>query len=104
MWREDKELKDLHLIYFEWPWKRPRVLELEWLWYLFLLVDAFVPVIKLEYDGIELDMLLARLSFSTIPEDLDLRDDSILKNLDQKCVRSLNGLIYAFFINKFLVF
>lgn len=49
-------------------------------------------------------MLLARLSFSTIPEDLDLRDDSILKNLDQKCVRSLNGLIYAFFINKFLVF
>lgn len=53
--------------------------------------DAFVPLIKLEFDGIELDMLFARLSFSTIPEDLDLRDDSILKNLDQKCVRSLNG-------------
>lgn len=53
--------------------------------------DAFVPVIKTEFDGIELDMLFARLSFSTIPDDLDLRDDSILKNLDQKCVRSLNG-------------
>lgn len=38
-------------------------------------------------------MLFARLSFSTIPEDLDLKDDSILKNLDQKCVRSLNGRI-----------
>jgi len=50
-----------------------------------------VPVIKTEFDGIELDMLFARLSFSTIPDDLDLRDDSILKNLDQKCVRSLNG-------------
>ena len=36
-------------------------------------------------------MLFARLSYATIPEDLDLKDDSILKNLDQKCVRSLNG-------------
>lgn len=36
-------------------------------------------------------MLFARLSNATIPEDLDLKDDSILKNLDQKCVRSLNG-------------
>jgi poly(A) polymerase len=37
-------------------------------------------------------MLFARLSYPTIPDDLDLKDDSILKNLDQKCVRSLNGL------------
>jgi poly(A) polymerase len=36
-------------------------------------------------------MLFARLHYSTIPDDLDLKDDSILKNLDQKCVRSLNG-------------
>lgn len=38
-------------------------------------------------------MLFARLSFSTIPDDLDLKDDSILRNLDEKCVRSLNGKI-----------
>jgi len=37
-------------------------------------------------------MLFARLSFTTIPEDLDLKDNSILKNLDEKCVRSLNGI------------
>lgn len=36
-------------------------------------------------------MLFARLSTPTIPDDLDLKDDSFLKNLDQKCVRSLNG-------------
>jgi poly(A) polymerase len=36
-------------------------------------------------------MLFARLSYSTIPDDLDLKNDAILKNLDQKCVRSLNG-------------
>ena len=40
---------------------------------------------------IKLDMLFARLSFPTIPDELDLKDDSILKNLDPKCVRSLNG-------------
>lgn len=58
---------------------------------LLVIEEAFVPVIKTEFDGIELDMLFARLSFSTIPDDLDLKDDSILKNLDEKCVRSLNG-------------
>jgi poly(A) polymerase Pap1 len=26
-----------------------------------------------------------------IPDDLELKDDSLLKNLDDKCVRSLNG-------------
>ena len=39
-------------------------------------------------------MLFARLSFTTIPDDLDLKDDCILKNLDPKCVRSLNGSGY----------
>ena len=40
---------------------------------------------------LQLDMLFARLALPTIPEDIDLRDESLLKNLDQKCVRSLNG-------------
>lgn len=53
--------------------------------------EAFVPVIKMEFDGIELDMLFARLALPTIPEDIDLRDEALLKNLDPKCVRSLNG-------------
>ena len=53
--------------------------------------DAFVPVIKLTLDGIDIDLLFARLAFAELPEDLDLRDDQILKNLDHKCIRSLNG-------------
>ncbi|XP_062574403.1 poly(A) polymerase beta-like isoform X1 [Saccostrea cucullata] len=53
--------------------------------------EAFVPVIKMTFDGIELDMLFARLALPQIPEDIDLRDESMLKNLNEKCVRSLNG-------------
>uniref|UniRef100_A0A671KX96 Poly(A) polymerase n=1 Tax=Sinocyclocheilus anshuiensis TaxID=1608454 RepID=A0A671KX96_9TELE len=53
--------------------------------------EAFVPVIKLSFDGIEIDILFARLALQTIPENLDLRDDGLLKNLDIRCIRSLNG-------------
>lgn len=53
--------------------------------------EAFVPVIKLTFDGIELDMLFARLALPKVPDDLDLKDDKILHNLDHRCARSLNG-------------
>ncbi|CAH0546150.1 unnamed protein product [Brassicogethes aeneus] len=53
--------------------------------------EAFVPVIKMNFDGIEIDMLFARLSLKEIPDSMDLKDDILLKNLDEKCVRSLNG-------------
>ncbi|KAK9510070.1 hypothetical protein O3M35_004933 [Rhynocoris fuscipes] len=53
--------------------------------------EAFVPVIKMNFDGIEIDMLFARLALKEIPDSMDLRDDMLLKNLDPKCVRSLNG-------------
>lgn len=77
--------------------------------------EAFVPVIKMTFDGIEIDLLFARLALKGIPgmfrsyflyltiiiqfviiflnisDSLDLRDDMLLKNLDKKCVRSLNG-------------
>ncbi|XP_037540538.1 poly(A) polymerase type 3-like [Nematolebias whitei] len=52
--------------------------------------DAFVPVIKFKFDGIEIDLLFARLALQSIPDNLDLRGDCILKNLDIRCIRSLN--------------
>lgn len=45
----------------------------------------------MNFDGIEIDMLFARLLLKEIPNDMDLKDDILLKNLDPKCVRSLNG-------------
>ncbi|KAJ8678749.1 hypothetical protein QAD02_014536 [Eretmocerus hayati] len=53
--------------------------------------EAFVPVIKMNFDGIEIDMLFAKLALKEVPDSMDLKDDMLLKNLDQKCVRSLNG-------------
>lgn len=52
---------------------------------------AFVPLIKLYFDGIEMDILFARLNLETIHEKIDLKDSNLLRNLDEKCVRSLNG-------------
>ena len=34
------------------------------------------------FDGIEIDILFARLALQTIPGNLDLKHDSLLKNLD----------------------
>ncbi|XP_065833721.1 poly(A) polymerase type 3-like isoform X2 [Oscarella lobularis] len=53
--------------------------------------EAFVPVIKMVFDGIEIDLLFARLALQEIPKDINLLDDAVLKNLDKRCVRSLNG-------------
>ncbi|XP_040407365.1 poly(A) polymerase gamma isoform X1 [Cygnus olor] len=53
--------------------------------------DAYVPVVKFEFDGIEIDLVFARLSVQTISDNLDLRDDSSLRSLDIRCIRSLNG-------------
>ncbi|XP_074874606.1 poly(A) polymerase gamma-like [Buteo buteo] len=53
--------------------------------------DAYVPVVKFEFDGIEIDLVFARLSVPTVAENLDLRDNSCLRSLDIRCIRSLNG-------------
>ena len=53
--------------------------------------EAFVPIIKCTFQGIDIDLLFARLALPTIPDDLELKDDNLLRNLDERCVRSLGG-------------
>uniref|UniRef100_A0A8C2TYF1 polynucleotide adenylyltransferase n=1 Tax=Coturnix japonica TaxID=93934 RepID=A0A8C2TYF1_COTJA len=57
--------------------------------------DAYVPVVKFEFDGIEIDLVFARLPVQTVSDNLDLRDDSRLKSLDIRCIRSLNGKMHV---------
>jgi len=55
--------------------------------------EAYVPVLKAKISGIPIDFLFARLALATIPDDLELRDDNLLRNLDERCVRSLGGML-----------
>jgi len=55
------------------------------------LPDVFVPVIKFKFNDTEIDFTFARLN-KTVPENEEaLLDDAYTRNLDDRCVRSLNG-------------
>lgn len=53
--------------------------------------DAFVPVIKIKFSGISIDLLCARLDVAQVPITLTLSDKNLLRNLDEKDLRALNG-------------
>ncbi len=54
--------------------------------------DAFVPIIKFEYSGIAIDLIFATLAIPQVPIELSLKDKSILRGVDTKEIRSLNGI------------
>lgn len=53
--------------------------------------DAFVPIIKMKFSGISIDLIFARLAVPTVPLNLDLTDNNLLRNITETDVRSLNG-------------
>lgn len=53
--------------------------------------DAFVPIIKIELSGISIDLIFARLLVHSVPVNLDLKNKDLLRGLDDREVRCLNG-------------
>ncbi|PGH28249.1 hypothetical protein AJ80_00140 [Polytolypa hystricis UAMH7299] len=53
--------------------------------------DAFVPIIKIELNGISIDLIFARLLVHSVPAHLDLKNKDLLRGLDEREVRCLNG-------------
>lgn len=53
--------------------------------------EAYVPLIKTKFMGISIDFLFSRIPLPRIDDSLSLKDDNLLKNLDERDVRSLGG-------------
>ena len=53
--------------------------------------EAFVPIIKLEYLGISIDLIFASLAVSSVPASMTLKDKNLLRGLDDRTLRSVNG-------------
>jgi len=53
--------------------------------------EAWVPIMKLKFQGVEVDLLFASLNMPNVPDNLSLESNDILKNVDEQAQRSLNG-------------
>lgn len=54
-------------------------------------VDAFVPIIKFEYSGISIDLIFCSLELHSIPKTQSLKGFDVLRGLDDRGLRSVNG-------------
>ncbi|KIV99740.1 hypothetical protein, variant 3 [Verruconis gallopava] len=54
--------------------------------------EAFVPIIKIVYDGIDVDLIFVALKQSSVPDGIDLKDNNLLRGLDDTDLRSINGV------------
>lgn len=53
--------------------------------------DAFVPILKFEYHGVDIDLIYSRINRPSIPDNMNLLDPKVLQSLNDIELRSLNG-------------
>ncbi|CAL8080336.1 unnamed protein product [Calicophoron daubneyi] len=57
-------------------------------------VDAYVPVLKMKFMGVEIDLLFAQVDQMTILDNFSLCENTelLMRNMDERDVRSINGV------------
>lgn len=53
--------------------------------------NAAVPILTFDWEGINIDLLFARLAASSVPSNFDVDDDAVLSGVDPATEKSLNG-------------
>lgn len=77
--------RDFFTVFYEQLRNDPNVSELS------KVEEAYVPLIKMKYSGISIDLVFARVNVPVVRESLDLLGDGLLRAMDEKCIVSLNG-------------
>jgi len=52
---------------------------------------AAVPLLTFDWEGINIDLLFARINSNTVPSDFDINNDAVLDGVDSATEKSLNG-------------
>ena len=52
---------------------------------------AAVPILTFDWEGVNIDLLFARLNSPSVPADLDIDNDAVLDGVDSGTEKSLNG-------------
>jgi poly(A) polymerase len=53
--------------------------------------SAAVPILTFDWEGINIDLLFARLNTASVPSDFDIDNDAVLDGADGATEKSLNG-------------
>ena len=53
--------------------------------------EAFVPLVKMTFDNVDIDLLFAQVQHKKVTEHLDLLDNNILRGCEADDIKSLNG-------------
>jgi poly(A) polymerase len=53
--------------------------------------SAFVPIIKLKFNGVLIDLAVSKIDLPNVPEILNFANNEMFKGLDESQIRSING-------------
>ncbi|VEL25058.1 unnamed protein product [Protopolystoma xenopodis] len=61
---------------------------------LYAVVDAFVPVLKMKFMDVQIDLLFAQIDLMSVSDNFNLCENTeqLLRNMDSRDVRSINGV------------